>query len=99
MKWHGDHWLWVGGPVPRGSNAITLGSIVIVREEHAESEELLRHELVHVRQFRDLGTALFVTRYISGYLKWRGRGYSHQGAYRRIPLEAEAYWKQRHDHD
>lgn len=99
MKRRGDHWLWVGGPVPKGSDAITLGPVVIVRKEHCENAELLRHEMVHVQQFRQLGVLGFVVRYVAGYCKWRLRGYSHQGAYRRIPLEAEAYWKQRHKRD
>ncbi len=89
------HWLWVGGPVPPNADAITLGPLVVMREAAADSEELLRHEQVHVRQWRRYGTLGFLWHYVMPYLRWRLRGYSHMGAYRRIPLEAEAYWKQR----
>lgn len=88
-----DHWLWIGGPVPRGSAAITLGSLIVVRSEVAMSEhfaELLRHERVHVRQWQELGPVRFLVQYLAAYAKYRLRGYGHDGAYRRIPLEIEA---------
>ena len=37
--------LWIGGPVPPGADAWTLGSLVIVRTRHAASVHLLAHEL------------------------------------------------------
>ena len=92
-----DHWLWVGGPVPRGSAGITLGRLVIVRRR-ARSERLLRHELVHVRQFERMGFRRFMTGYLAQYVRWRVRGYPHDGAYRRIPQEIEAYWLERQPH-
>ena len=46
--------LWEGGPVPKGADGITLGSLVIVRSGHA-TPYLLRHEMVHVRQWRRYG--------------------------------------------
>ena len=88
-----DHWLWIGGPVPRGSAAITLGSLVVVRAEVAMSEqfaELLRHERVHVSQWQELGAVRFLAQYLGAYLKFRLRGYGHNAAYRRIPLEVAA---------
>lgn len=88
-----DHWLWIGGPVPRGSAAITLGSLVVVRTEDAMSErfaELLRHERVHVRQWHELGAVRFLSQYLGAYAKFRLRGYGHDAAYRRIPLEVAA---------
>ncbi|MGI9622623.1 MAG: hypothetical protein ACR2PK_07280 [Acidimicrobiales bacterium] len=88
------YWLLEGGPVPRGSAGITLGNLVIVRRG-AVSERLLRHELVHVSQFRRLGWPRFVARYLTQYVRWRLRGYPHKGAYRRIPQEIEAYWLER----
>ena len=90
-----DHWVWVGGPVPRGSSAITLGRIVIVRRRAAANERLLRHELVHVQQWRRLGIVGFLVRYVGAYLRWRARGFGHWAAYRRIPLEVEAEWTAR----
>ena len=93
-----DHWLWIGGPVPRGAQGITLGSLVIVRAETVGSPSfarLLRHERVHVRQFRDHGAIRFLTRYVGSYLMSRVQGYDHHNAYRRIPYEIEARWLSR----
>ena len=92
----GGYWLWVGGPVPPGSAAITLGSLVIVRADAAKRtsfERLLRHELVHVRQYRELGYVRFLARYLCAYGHWRLRGYGHDASYRRIPAEVEAVWE------
>ena len=70
--------VWKGGPVPPGADAITLGSLVIVRRRAADDPRLMRHEEEHVRQWRELGVVGFLRRYL--------------GAYLRIPLEAEAEW-------
>ena len=82
--------LWVGGPVPPGASAITLGRLIIVRRSAAGNERLLRHELVHVRQWRQLGVVGFLRQYLGAYLRERWRGHGHWDAYRRIPLEVEA---------
>lgn len=87
---HGDHWLWVGGPVPPGSDAITIGSVISVRRKHARSPDLLRHEEEHVRQWRTLGAWRFLRIYLGSYFAWRWRGFGHRAAYRLIPLEVEA---------
>lgn len=87
--------VWVGGPVPPGADAITLGSLVIVRRRAADDAELLAHEAAHVRQWRALGVFGFLRRYLGAYARWRLRGYGHAGAYRRIPLEVEAAWEAR----
>jgi len=76
--------------VPPGSDAITLGGLVIVRRSAAGDGELLRHELVHVRQWRELGVVGFLRQYVGAYARWRLRGYGHRDAYERIPLEVEA---------
>ncbi len=83
--------LWVGGPVPKGSSGITLGSLVIIRHG-TESPYLLRHEQVHVRQWKRLGVIGFGARYLGSYAMWRLRRKGHRGAYLRIPLEIEADW-------
>jgi hypothetical protein len=83
--------LWVGGPVPRGFAGITLGPLVIVRDAEP-SVHLLRHEQVHVRQWRRHGPIGFPVRYVSSYLLWRLRRKGHLGAYHRIPFEIEAEW-------
>lgn len=89
---HPGHWRWVGGPVPPGAAAMTLGPLVLVRRRAAGDVRLLRHELVHVRQWRQLGVARFLWRYLGSYLRWRLLGHRHWDAYRRIPLEVEADW-------
>jgi hypothetical protein len=87
--------IWVGGPVPPGSDAITLPGVIIVRRRAASDALLLAHEHVHVRQWRRLGWIGFLRRYLGAYLRWRLRGYGHWAAYRRIPLEIEAEWEAR----
>jgi hypothetical protein len=84
--------LWIGGPVPQGSDAITIGSVVIVRAGHESSVHLLRHEQVHVRQWRRYGFVGFGVRYLGSYVLWRSRLKGHRGAYLRIPMEVEAEW-------
>jgi hypothetical protein len=78
-----------------GAAATTLGRFVFVRERAVGSDRLLRHELVHVRQWRELGVPGFGWRYLTAYLRWRVRRYSHWAAYRRVPLEIEAEWEAR----
>ena len=99
LRRDGDHWLWVGGPVPPGADAITIGPVVSVRTAAAGDDHLLRHEQEHVRQWRRLGAARFLVRYVGAYGRWRLRGYDHWGAYRRIPLEVEAEWAARQSDD
>ena len=78
-----------------GADATTLGRFVFMREEAAGSPRLLRHVLVHVRQWRRLGVPRFGAHYLGAYLRWRVRRYPHLAAYRRIPLEIEADWEAR----
>lgn len=89
------YWLWLGGPVPPGADAITVWSLISVRRGAAGNDRLLQHELVHVRQWHELGVVRFVVRYVGAYLGWRLRGYGHHAAYLRIPLEVEAAWQAR----
>jgi hypothetical protein len=84
--------LWVGGPVPRGADGITLGRTIIVRAGAEQSEYLMAHERVHVEQWQRYGVVGFLARYVGHYLLWRLRGYPHRAAYLRIPLEIEADW-------
>lgn len=84
--------LVVGGPVPPQAAAITLGRTIVVRRESASNSQLLAHELVHVRQFRERGIVRFLVAYVGAYVANRFRGHGHLAAYRRIPLEVEACW-------
>ena len=54
------------------------------------SRSLLVHELVHVRQWGELGVLGFLWRYLGGYLRGRWSGLSHREAYLGIELEVEA---------
>src|SRR5437763_7020845 len=74
-----DHWLWIGGPVPPGANGITIGPVVSLRKAAAGDQHLLRHEAVHVRQWRELGFFGFLPPYLGAYFRWRLRGYGHWG--------------------
>jgi hypothetical protein len=87
--------LWVGGPVPRGSAATTIGSLILVRRGYEDDGHLLRHELVHVEQYRRFGHVGFLARYLAAYVLWRARGHGHWAAYLRIPFEVEAEWRAR----
>jgi hypothetical protein len=69
---------------------MTLGSTVLMRRDHLGDERLLAHELVHVRQWRELGVPRFLWRYLSDYFRGRLRGLNHRDAYLAIPLEVEA---------
>jgi len=85
----------VGGPVPPQADAITLGKTILMRAHVEGSDDLLAHELVHVRQFREMGPVRFLAKYVGSYLRFRLNGYGHMAAYRRIPLEVEASWLSR----
>lgn len=76
--------------LPRAIDAITLGRFVVVRRGLERDRALLAHELVHVRQWRELGVAHFLARYLGAYARGRRNGLAHQAAYEAIPLEVEA---------
>jgi len=90
LERRGDHWVWVGGPVPPGSDAITVWRVISVRRRCAEDPHLMRHEHEHLRQWADLGVGPFLARYLGAYFRGRLHGYGHKDAYRLIPLEVEA---------
>jgi uncharacterized protein DUF4157 len=69
---------------------MTLGRVILLRRGHATDQALLAHELVHVRQWRELGAGRFLWRYLGAYLRGRATGLGHQRAYEAIPLEVEA---------
>ncbi len=87
--------LVVGGLVPPGADAMTIGRFVMIRKGHEEGRYLLAHELVHVRQYRERGVLRFLAGYLGRYLLLRLDGWSHHAAYRRLPEEVEADWEAR----
>ena len=84
-------WLVVGVAAP-GAAATTIGNVIFIRADAMADAHLRRHEMEHVRQWREHGVLGFLVRYVGPYLRWRGRGYPHWAAYRRIPFEIEAEW-------
>ena len=73
-----------------GIAGMTLGRWILVRRGHEHDRALIAHELVHVRQWRELGALRFLVRYLGAYMRSRSGGLSHQAAYEAIPLEVEA---------
>lgn len=73
-----------------GVAAMTLGRVILLRRDHVDDAALLAHELVHVRQWRELGAIRFLWRYLGSYARGRAAGLGHQRAYEAIPLEREA---------
>lgn len=73
-----------------GIAATTLGRFVIVRRDAARDRLLLAHELVHVRQWRELGAPRFAAAYLAAYARNRRAGLGHWAAYEAIPFEVEA---------
>lgn len=78
-----------------GVRGVTLWRVVLADPEmfDEEPDRLARfviHELVHVRQFAELGYFRFMFRYVRDYLKGRFRGQDHRTAYLAISAEEEA---------
>ncbi len=76
--------------LPPGVAGMTLGRLIILRRGCEADEDLICHEMVHVRQWSELGVPRFLWRYLSAYARGRLSGLDHQAAYRAIPLEEEA---------
>jgi hypothetical protein len=79
----------------RDIRAMTLGTTIfldpaVLAAAQHRSGLLLVHELVHVRQWGELGVIRFLWRYLTGYLGGRWKGLGHHAAYLAIPLEVEA---------
>ena len=79
----------------RGTGAMTLGKLILVDPAilNGDRERLARltlHELIHVRQWSELGWPGFLRRYLADYLNGRRLGLSHHDSYLEIGLEVEA---------
>ncbi len=74
------------------AHGMTIGRFVFLKRSHADRPGLLAHELVHVRQYRELGYLRFSARYLVAYARNLVRfRFRHDAAYRAIPFESEAY--------
>ncbi len=70
-------------------SAITIGPFIFVRSPKV-SDRLLRHELVHVVQYKELYYVGFVFLYVYFWLVGLWRHMDARMAYREIPFEQEA---------
>lgn len=75
--------------------AMTLPWAIYIRQDVLGGDSLrlarlVSHELVHVRQWQQLGTSRFLIRYLADYLSGRRRGLNHNQSYLAISLEKEA---------
>jgi hypothetical protein len=76
--------------LPPGADGVTIGTTVYVRPGFLDQPTLLAHELVHVRQYTELGFIRFLATYIAEYVQNRVRLRSHRSAYLAISLEKQA---------
>ncbi|MFN0028370.1 MAG: DUF4157 domain-containing protein [Acidimicrobiales bacterium] len=93
-RWVARRAILVQVPVlPPGAAGMTSGRLIFLRR-HEPSDgrsTLIAHELVHVRQFTEMGRLFFLIRYITGYLRNLAALRNHHSAYLAIPEEREAY--------
>lgn len=71
---------------------MTIRNTVILAEHVSEGGDssLLAHELVHVRQWHELGVAKFLRGYLSSFIVSLARTRAWMDSYRAIPVEVEA---------
>jgi len=67
-----------------GSSGMTIGRIVFLRNDESfdGSRKIIAHELVHVRQYYELGMFRFLARYLGGYMRAVLKLRRHRAAYR-----------------
>ena len=83
--------------LPPRADGLTSGRFVLLRTDEPTdgTSRLIAHELIHVRQFRELGRIGFALRYFSAYFRNLARFRRHRRAYFEIPQEQEAYGRSR----
>jgi len=87
---------WLARVWGRETQAMTLRGVIFAsrhaldRIHDGDAAVLLRHEAVHVEQWRTYGVVGFLSRYLSDYLRGRAIGLPHYVAYRAIRFEREA---------
>ena len=76
-----------------GTNGMTVGRMVFLRNDglYDGSRKIIAHELVHVRQYYELGLLRFLARYLIDYGRALGKHRRHRAAYYAIPFEEQAY--------
>ncbi len=73
-----------------GADAMALGTLVLVVSDMRVPSKLMAHEIVHVRQWGEMGVWLFLRRYLGNYLFGLSLFKSHRKAYLAIPAEVDA---------
>jgi hypothetical protein len=78
--------------LPPAADGMTIGRFVLLRGDRIDhrASALLAHELVHVRQFAEMGAFRFFSAYLGAYVKNLRATKNHRQAYLDIPLEQEA---------
>ena len=78
--------------LPPAADGMAIGRFVFLRGDRIDKRRstLMAHELVHVRQFSELGPARFLTRYVGEYLRNLSKMRNHRVAYLAISFEEEA---------
>lgn len=78
--------------LPNGADGVTIGKFIFVKPGHFDRpiSKLMAHELVHVRQFAELGGITFVSKYVAEYFTHLWKLRSHREAYLAISFEVEA---------
>lgn len=78
--------------LPNGADGLTLANMILVKKfvDPEDFRELIAHELVHVRQWKEYGIVGFLFRYVRDYLKGLRNHRNHYQAYLDIPFEIEA---------
>jgi hypothetical protein len=91
---------WLRPFLFRNVVAITIGRRVWLSPSIDERSllPLLRHELVHVRQFAQLGFFSFLRSYLAEYVRLRRSGLSSTAAYAAISFEREALAAEEGEH-
>ena len=76
-------------------SGITLYPFIIYRNaKESVKQETHTHELIHIRQQKELWVIGFYVLYVFYWLKNKSKGQSNLAAYANIPFEVEAYTNQ-----
>jgi hypothetical protein len=81
--------VWLSYVAPIDIGAITLGPIVISRDEMSEATK--RHETIHFQQYLELAFIGFIVLYLGWWAYNLIKGQKGDEAYYNIPFEKEAY--------